>query len=418
MWPEQLFSWAADQLAGKRVLCPKCRGGIDVPQAPAQPGAGDLNLIKFRCPHCNQKIGLPPGYAGKHVRCAKCKNTLQVPQATPSPTTSEFSKESSPAGDDLNPFANLPDFDAMLQPKPAAAPAEAPLRLAADGPAQHSEFDDIVIRNSKSAGGLAGAQAGFSGGTTGLHIDSTPLALLASVILVILGGMLWGLIAKYAHMELGLLAWGIGILAGLGIIMFTSSRGVLLGVAVALIAFFGILSGKYFIAKWYYMPQLMAELKEKGVSGFVDPNKMNLSEKDVQRIISNPGEMFAMAAMQLADDGQITKEDANGITMMKLRRVGKGDAEEPNQAQQQRRKDVEAKIYKCLAEWDEHKKAEVVKTQYPKMVKEFADAFAKSPIANVVGFAIAYVASFSLFDLIWFPLAMVTAYKFGKGEKG
>jgi hypothetical protein len=49
-------------------------------------------------------------------------------------------------------------------------------------------------------------------------------------------------------------------------------------------------------------------------------------------------------------------------------------------------------------------------------MKEVADVFVKSPIMNVVGFAVAYIAAFSLFDLLWFPIAMVTAYKFGTGE--
>jgi len=50
------------------------------------------------------------------------------------------------------------------------------------------------------------------------------------------------------------------------------------------------------------------------------------------------------------------------------------------------------------------------------MMKEFADILAQTPIVNVVGFIIAYIATFSLFDLVLFPIAMVTAYKFGTGE--
>ena len=35
---------------------------------------------------------------------------------------------------------------------------------------------------------------------------------------------------------------------------------------------------------------------------------------------------------------------------------------------------------------------------------------------NTVAFIVAYIATFSLFDLVLFPIAMVTAYKFGTGE--
>jgi hypothetical protein len=50
------------------------------------------------------------------------------------------------------------------------------------------------------------------------------------------------------------------------------------------------------------------------------------------------------------------------------------------------------------------------------MMKEFADVLAKNKVVKMVGFIIAYIATFSLFDLVLFPIAMVTAYKFGTGE--
>lgn len=37
-------------------------------------------MIKFRCPSCNQKLGVPDEYAGKRVRCTRCKEATQIPQ--------------------------------------------------------------------------------------------------------------------------------------------------------------------------------------------------------------------------------------------------------------------------------------------------------------------------------------------------
>lgn len=37
-------------------------------------------MIKFRCPSCSQKLGVPDEYAGKRVRCTRCKEATQVPQ--------------------------------------------------------------------------------------------------------------------------------------------------------------------------------------------------------------------------------------------------------------------------------------------------------------------------------------------------
>ena len=68
---------ATDEFAGKYDRCPKCLKPVKVPQK----NPADENIIKFYCPYCNQKIGLKSEYAGKRVRCAKCKNAIDVPQA-------------------------------------------------------------------------------------------------------------------------------------------------------------------------------------------------------------------------------------------------------------------------------------------------------------------------------------------------
>ncbi len=410
---------APDKYAGKTVSCPKCKANVQIPQSFQQAEVRPPNIIKFHCPHCNQKIGLASEYAGKQVRCAKCKNTFVVPQAT------SALKPSLPAekpADDFNPFDdNLLNFDALKQAEQNAPAADMPMRLAPpDEPTQQSEFANMVGRSPS----LALESAGARGNSMPFKIDSTPIALLASIIFVIFGGMAWGLIAKYTDRQFGLGAWGIGVLAGLGIYLFTANRGTFLGVLVALIAFFGILSGKYFVAKWYFMPQLATELRENGTDSFVDPNNITLTDKEIREIISDKVQMFRLAAMQLADDGKITKEDAeynSGAKALKGMGQSKQDPNnEPTEAQLQeqekRRKEVEATVYKYLAEWNEEKKAEVVRTQYPKAVKEFADAFSKTPIMNTVAFIVAYIATFSFFDLVLFPIAMVTAYKFGTGE--
>jgi hypothetical protein len=389
---------------------------------PQVAGGGGTELIKFYCPHCNQKIGLPPQYAGKQVRCAKCKNPLRVPNG-PSPAKAPaVSQKPSPPEDDFNPFADLPDLNEPLQTKQSSSPMEPPLRLSPlEEPSHGSKLTDMAGRIPSTAGGAIGGDSHSKKASSGLLIDNTLVALLAGVIFVILGGMVWGLIAKYADMELGLVAWGIGVLAGLGIYLFTASRGILLGIAAALIALFGILSGKYFVAKWHFMPQLMSELNARDGSSFIDPNKFKLTEENIKQIMSEPGYMFGLAAMQLADDGKITQEDADYYVFRKFNKTfGPKEQEEPDEAakekEQARHKEVETQVYKCLAEWDEQKKIDVIKTQYPKVIKKFADIFAKSKAMKAVGFVIAYIAAFSFYDLIWFPLAMVTAYKFGTGE--
>jgi hypothetical protein len=171
------------------------------------------------------------------------------------------------------------------------------------------------------------------------------------------------------------------------------------------------------------MPELMAEI-QKNRADYKDPNNVKLSKEEIREIMSDPEQMYELAVMQMAEDGKITKEEAEfyrtGESSNTLSRTGQDSNKKPDQAQQQKNDQMEAeikaKIDKQLAEWNEQEKIKVVKAQYPKMMKEFAENTMKSPIMNVVGFAFAYIAAFSLFDLLWFPIAMVTAYKFGTGE--
>ena len=44
-------------------------------------------MIKFHCPHCSQKLGVPYEYASRRVKCSKCSQLLTVP--APQATTSQ-----------------------------------------------------------------------------------------------------------------------------------------------------------------------------------------------------------------------------------------------------------------------------------------------------------------------------------------
>jgi hypothetical protein len=405
---------APEKYAGKTVACPKCKAAIHVTNPSGQTETSPPNIIKFHCPHCNQKIGLPSEYEGKQVRCAKCKNTFVVPQAASG--LKPIVPAEKPA-DDFNPFDdNLLNLDALKQAEQNAPAADMPMRLApADEPTQQSEFANMVGRSPTSALESASSR----GSSMPFKIDSTPIALLASVIFVIFGGMAWGLIAKYTDRQFGLAAWGIGVLAGLGIYLFTANRSTFLGVLAAMIAFFGILSGKYYVAKWYFMPEMMAEI-QKSKAEYNDPNNVKLSKNEIAEIMSDEDQMYELTAMQMADEGKISKEDADFYRTGESSNTGQDSDKEPNQEQQQteeqKEAQIKAKIEKQLAEWNEQEKIKVIKAQYPRMMKESADILEKNQIMNKVAFIVAYIATFSFFDLVFFPIAMVTAYKFGTGE--
>ena len=42
-------------------------------------------MIKFRCKHCSNKIGVKDEHAGRKVRCPQCKEPIRIPKPKPKP---------------------------------------------------------------------------------------------------------------------------------------------------------------------------------------------------------------------------------------------------------------------------------------------------------------------------------------------
>lgn len=104
-------------------------------------------------------------------------------------------------------------------------------------------------------------KSGFSAKTllAGRKTSRVGLALLASAGGAIAGGAIWGLVAIVTDYELGIVAWAVGWLAGLGVTMFTERRGVVMGLAAAFLAVFGIFFGKFMIS--YHVASQMSGLR-------------------------------------------------------------------------------------------------------------------------------------------------------------
>jgi hypothetical protein len=72
------------------------------------------------------------------------------------------------------------------------------------------------------------------------------LAVAAGLGAAAVGGVAWGLIVKWSEYEIGIVAWGIGFLAGAAVVAATrGGKGPALQVVAVVSALFGILLGKY-----------------------------------------------------------------------------------------------------------------------------------------------------------------------------
>ena len=71
-------------------------------------------------------------------------------------------------------------------------------------------------------------------------------ALLGGFIAAVLGGAIWGGIAIWTGFEIGYVAWGVGLLCGLGVVMMSQGkRGAPLQIIAVVASVLGILIGKY-----------------------------------------------------------------------------------------------------------------------------------------------------------------------------
>ncbi len=73
------------------------------------------------------------------------------------------------------------------------------------------------------------------------------IPLLGGVLGGALGAAIWAAIAHFLHVEIGWIAWGVGLLVGVGVKLAASDRQLTpaFGVAAALIAVLSVAAGKY-----------------------------------------------------------------------------------------------------------------------------------------------------------------------------
>jgi DNA-directed RNA polymerase subunit RPC12/RpoP len=153
-------------------------------------------MIKFRCEHCEKKIGVPDDYAGKQVKCPGCGEVVTVPE--PDAVTEE-SQIDEPVEEEYEQEGGSDSELAALQqmmggdetPEPLEAESEPELEPVAE-PASKEAAAPIVEPPIAEAPPLPPPRRSRStapGGHRGRSIDPPdyPLILLAGHLLLMLG---------------------------------------------------------------------------------------------------------------------------------------------------------------------------------------------------------------------------------------
>jgi hypothetical protein len=92
--------------------------------------------------------------------------------------------------------------------------------------------------------------------------------IAGGLVAAIVGGFLWGLIVILTEYEIGIAAWGIGFLAGFGVVRFAGgAKGTPLQVVAVISSLLGIVIGKY-ISYAYFFKQAVGDRFNVDISYF------------------------------------------------------------------------------------------------------------------------------------------------------
>jgi hypothetical protein len=105
----------------------------------------------------------------------------------------------------------------------------------------------------------------------------------------IVGGSVWALIVIATGYEIGFVAWGIGILAGLGVVLFSKGqRGLPLQLIAVITSALGVVIGKYGTFFYFFRKAIEGKFGADAAS-----NVGLFSEKAVDSFSQNIGSMLS-----------------------------------------------------------------------------------------------------------------------------
>lgn len=392
--------------------------------------ADDSRKIKFQCEHCQAAMSAPEASVGKKGKCPKCGGRIEVPPlsavvakpaaAKPRPVTRK-----TPGGSLLDEVEDLEEAAAMFERGEALerpTPREAQPASAAVAKSSSAR----VSPPAKSASRKAGSKLGYG--------------LLLGVLLACVGGAIgagiWYAIVMATDYEVGYVAWGVGALAGFGMMMGVGGHDDRAGILAGGIAGLALLAGKYFIytnivlvasigLNEYVVKQMAINAYNAGMkqvaegvcpdsAAFEDlwsnvfPDLPSSDVGQLPRILENVrGDLASLRSAQpLSDPNMVAKLATYQLANMEF------DYEEHEkdaiavEAWKSRCAEAEAK----LSGLPEEEKRALAASRH----QEIAEVLKLENAVDIepVGF---FESSFSLFDALWFLLALGTAFRIGAG---
>jgi hypothetical protein len=262
---------------GKKARCSGCQHifRVEVSPDPAQapkrvtpvtPPTSDL--LTMHCPSCNKKLRFPLSASGRKAKCPGCEEKFTVSPQQPLAEPSARVEPPPPAPKAADDGNDLYDF---------LADAEKNAQALEEQPPPPEDFKAPEFPTPKPDSQERSATAGARGksaprdketsasvmerayGTMGALGKGCALSAAGALI----GAFIWYGIAKGLSIEVGYVALGVGVLAGLGMHLGFKNESIVAGLLAACFAFGGIVAGKLMYVAWVVMPGIQADIRKE-----------------------------------------------------------------------------------------------------------------------------------------------------------
>lgn len=360
-------------------------------------------MIKFRCRTCQKKIGVKDEYAGRAIKCPGCETRIDIPKAAAAPAA------------EPTPRPDLAGLAALEAAAPNAARAvESPGRTCPSCDASLSETAVLCINcghsfQGKSAqidtqiitgDGDAGRKTTV-GGTGKMVLGLGVAGAVAAACSVV-----WLAIMAFTGYEVGILAWGIGGFVGLTAGLIARNPSPIYCGLTACIAGGSILAAKAVVAAF-----LSLAVWGVGVAGEFSPENIAVHHVVMQQMLdenafTGPEADYAQETVaayfgdELPDEQPNADWDAYFAAWESVDNQVAARVDTLDDAQrQQLLNDASAQH----ANWNLADAGEA-DAQLDQALAEFeAEGVSSSFLAN-------FMLTFGLLDIVFFGLAVTTAY--------
>lgn len=299
-------------------------------------------MIKFRCPHCDQKLGVPDEYANRRIRCSKCNEPSRVPAPAEPASTDAVLQQKAASAAASKTHKQMDAEELFVQNKQDSVNIQlqtSPKPL--DPPDEMGDIDELemieeasnreairqarkIQRQKKQAHASArepnkrdrrkqkeehGSGGGFQ---LSAMIDLVPdvlripLGIVASAVSIGVMVAVWVFASRVASNALGFIALFVPLAGAAGLRLFAVNRTFLLALLGTVIGGLGIAAGKAAIAKYVVIPYCHEQANKEvlvDLGSLLADERYQLGQGNSAKFVAQDGDfMESIALISLVDD--------------------------------------------------------------------------------------------------------------------